>query len=512
MSNTRWMTPSQLSSRRGKGSMLDRLSSSGALGAPVVTLESVDLSYGAVKALNGATFAIHPGECVGLVGHNGAGKSTLVNVLNGRLSPTSGKVSYDLGAAATKTSNAEAASTAGIRSVFQELSLCPNLTVLENYRVPYRRMPWWRWRSAARTAVLIAINEIFPEHNISPDASVGDLTIAERQMVEIAVAFSMRDSGPRLVILDEPTSSLDAGIANQLIKHIQRFCAAGNAVIFISHMMGEVFEVATRIAVMKDGNICQDRPTSEFTRDTIVEAMGHVVAGGGSSPAARKSRSLGKEVVRLENGLSANQGEIVGLAGLAGHGQAEALAQLYFTLSSSWRFSGQRDVAFVAGDRIRDGIMPIWSILRNLTFATLPDNSERGLLDTRREQALANKWKDKIDIKATSVDSPILSLSGGNQQKVLFSRALASRAQLVLMDDPMRGVDVGTKKEVYSMIRAEAEAGRTFLWYSTETDEVLQCDRVFVFRAGSIAAELVGDEITEENLLRASFRMQEAAT
>ena len=146
-----------------------------------------------------------------------------------------------------------------------------------------------------------------------------------------------------------------------------------------------------------------------------------------------------------------------------------------------------------------------------MSLLTLPEFSKRGLVDRSREASLAQDWKEKIKIKANSLTDPLLSLSGGNQQKVLFAKALASSAPVVVMDDPMRGVDVGTKKEVYKMIRSEAQNGRTFLWYSTETDEVLECDRVFVFRDGEISAELIGDDITEENMLRASFEMQEAA-
>ncbi|MEE2867013.1 MAG: ATP-binding cassette domain-containing protein, partial [Pseudomonadota bacterium] len=166
------------------------------------------------------------------------------------------------------------------------------------------------------------------------------------------------------------------------------------------------------------------------------------------------------------------------------------------------------EAAFVAGDRGRDGVMPLWSILRNLTLTHLPSLTRRGLVDRIAEQALGADWKKRIGIRTDNLGNLILSLSGGNQQKVLFARALASSAPIVVMDDPMRGVDVGTKQEAYDMIRTEAANGRTFLWYSTETDEVCQCDRVFVFRNGQISAELTGDGITEENILAASFQMQ----
>lgn len=482
---------------------------SGAPTAPVVTLEQVHMSFGPVHALRAASMTIGAGECVGLVGHNGAGKSTLANVINGRLTQTQGAVSYRDGNPAQR--NSQNAQGVGVRSVFQELSLCPNLTVLENLRIPYRTMPRKSWRRVAQQKMTEALDAVFPNHGIRPHATVGDLTIAERQMVEIAIAFADRDRTPSLVILDEPTSSLDAAIAQQLLEHIKRFCAAGGAILFISHMMREIFEVATRIVVMKDGQIVDDQPANAFTSSSIVDAMGHVASEEDSLVHERASRDFGPEVVRAPNGLNARRGEIVGLAGLAGHGQAEALAQLYFDHAPKWKSSRAPQVVFVAGDRARDGVMPLWSIMRNLSLGTLPEFSRRVMVDRDREGGLVESWKDRIGIRTDNLLNPILSLSGGNQQKVLFARALASAAPIVVMDDPMRGVDVGTKKEVYHMIRDEAAKGRSFLWYSTETDEILECDRVFVFRAGQIAAELAGDEITEENILHASFEMQEAA-
>jgi ribose transport system ATP-binding protein len=201
----------------------------------------------------------------------------------------------------------------------------------------------------------------------------------------------------------------------------------------------------------------------------------------------------------------------VGLSGLAGHGQAEALARLYLSRSSSWRSRRSPEVVFVAGDRPRDGMLPLWSILRNITVSILQQGARRGLVDRAAESATADAWRARIGIRTDDVNNPVLSLSGGNQQKVLYARALASPAPVVIMDDPMRGVDVGTKQDVYAMIRAEAAAGRTFLWYSTETEEVCQCDRVFVFRNGAISAELTGADISEEKILEASFEMQEAS-
>ena len=469
-------------------------------GTPIVALTDAEKHFGAVRALVGVTLSIAPGECIGLVGHNGAGKSTLVNLINGGLAPSAGDVAFPASGAAT-------ALAAGVRSVFQELSLCPNLTVAENLRIAHSGLRGPGWRRAARAEISASLDAVFPGHGIDPGAPVDSLTIAERQMVEIAIGFAPRGAASRLVILDEPTSSLDAGIAKQLLTHIRSFCASGGAVIFITHMLGEIFEVASRIVVMKDGRIVADRPTGDFTRSGLVDTMGHVAAE--TDTARRGTDTLGPEILRTEQGLAARRGEIVGLAGLAGHGQAEALARLYLSSTSSWAPGRAAEMVFVAGDRGRDGLLPLWSILRNISVSILPATARRGLVDRRAEAETARDWRARIGIRTDDVTNPILSLSGGNQQKVLFARALASAAPVVVMDDPMRGVDVGTKQDVYTMIRAEADRGRTFLWYSTETEEVCQCDRVFVFRDDQISAELTGEQITEERILEASFEMQE---
>jgi ribose transport system ATP-binding protein len=204
--------------------------------------------------------------------------------------------------------------------------------------------------------------------------------------------------------------------------------------------------------------------------------------------------------------LVANQGDIVGLAGLAGHGQSAMLLRLF----DAW---GKRDaatlvaapVALVPGDRQSDGIFPLWSISRNISVRSLGSLRKFGLIDPSAEKALAMTWRERIGIRTPDMDLGILSLSGGNQQKALFARALASEARIILMDDPMRGVDISTKAEVYRFIRAEAERGRTFLWYSTEMEELFHCDRAYVFHQGCIVAHLYRGQMTEAAILRASY-------
>ncbi|MDO5604426.1 MAG: sugar ABC transporter ATP-binding protein [Paracoccus sp. (in: a-proteobacteria)] len=480
----------------------------GAEDAPVVTLTAASRSFGTLQALAEVDLRIAQGECIGLVGHNGAGKSTLVNLVTGLLKPSSGRVAWVGGGGPAE---------AGIRAVSQEGTLCPNLTALENLQIAQPDLGGWRWRPRAAARIQASLDRIFPGHHLRPDQLVADMTLAEQQMVEIAVGFAEGPVPLRMVVLDEPTSSLDASIAAQLLAHVQRFCAGGGAVIFITHMLGEVFTVASRIVVMKDGRKIADRPARELNRQVLVDLMGHVAedhhddASGEATGRARAAPEDGAPILTTPEGICAGRGEIVGLAGLAGHGQAEALARYYLSTSSDWRAPARPAAAFVAGDRRRDGVMPGWSIRWNLSLAALSGLIRRGMIERRAEAALAQDWKDRIDIRSPDLGNPLLSLSGGNQQKVLFARALATPAQVIVMDDPMRGVDIGTKTEVYEMIRRAADTGRTFLWYSTEMDEIGNCDRVYVFRDGAISAELKGEAITEENILAASFEFGDQA-
>ncbi len=477
-------------------------------GPAVVEVTDAKVHFGAVKALDGVTIRIAAGESVGLVGHNGAGKSTIVNIINGGLTPHSGTVSC--GGERLERYGIAAARSHGVRCVFQELSLCPNLTVIENTRVMHRALTGWGWRRRAAAIIGRSLDAIFPGHGIKPEATIGDLSIAERQMVEIATAFSTLSDPVKLVILDEPTSSLDASLAAQLLAYVRVFVKNGGAIILISHILGEILSATDRIIVMKDGKVVTERPSSEFDHHSLVSIMGSVVKTRDATllkALAEKTAPLLTAPPRKGKGLPFNAypGELVGLAGLGGHGQTDILLDLYLSRTGNWMRRRTAEVTFVAGDRSLNGVFPLWSILKNLTIANLNTLSPGGLLRDDREEALGTAWKERIEIRTNDMDNRILSLSGGNQQKVLFARALATSAPVVLMDDPMRGVDVGTKQEVYAIIRSEAAKGRTFVWYSTEMEEVSLCDRVFVFSEGVIVRELVGAEVTEQNILAASF-------
>jgi len=481
--------------------------------ASLVDFVGVEKSYGAVQALDGADFSLGAGECVGVVGHNGAGKSTLMHVLNGGVTPDRGRLVV-AGAEQLHWTSARAQAL-GLRCVFQELSLCPNLTVAENARVVHPAIYGFGWRRRAGRLILDKLDEIFPGHGVRPGDLVQDLTIGRRQMVEIARAFSVSDAAARLVILDEPTSSLDAHTAAQLLAHVRRSVEAGVSCVLISHILGEVLSACDRIVVMRDGKVVLADVARNFDRAKLVGAMGGIEP---ESPRAQGAAAIGargetRVVVRLRPERQADdrefvalEGEIVGLAGLAGHGQTDLLLATFAAASHSRATATvSAPVALVAGDRQSDGVFPGWSIANNIGVRSLKKFRSGPLLSGRLEDKLANAWRERIKIRTPDVHSNILSLSGGNQQKALFARALASDARIMLMDDPMRGVDFGTKLEVYDLIRAEAARGRTFLWYTTEVEELKNCDRAYVFRNGAIVAELARDELNEEQVIHSSF-------
>ena len=499
--------------------------------APLLSIRQASKSFGAVQALRDVSLTVRAGECLGLAGHNGAGKSTLMNVLCGTLTPDSGELSFGTQKINPHDWSVIEARRHGVRRVFQELSLCDNLTLAENLQIALPRRGR-NWRKRAGEAILLKLDEIFPGHTFHPGRVVGELPIGQRQAIEIARAFTPSeaegDSPVTLMILDEPTSSLDQRAAEQLLEYVRRFVASGGACIFITHKLNEIFAVANRVVVMRDGAIVDDRAASTSSRAALVAAMGqeeaHPVEGDSShGNVHRENRSAAEihgdtitppAVVEVSSwhggaGLVVHRGEVLGLAGLAGHGQTELLVALKRAADKPQSARGtiriDGNAALVAGDRQADGIFPRWSIKRNMSISWLKLLGRIGFINPDAEHQHAERWREILELKTPRVEMDILSLSGGNQQKVLFARAFGSKAQIVLMDDPMRGVDIGTKHDVYRFIASEAAAGRSFLWYTTEFSELFQCDRVLVFNSGRIVGELARHELSEARVIAMSF-------
>jgi ribose transport system ATP-binding protein len=483
-------------------------------GKAIIFLKDVHKYFVHSHALNNLSLAVYEGETLGIVGHNGAGKSTLVNILMGTYHASSGSIGMD-GAPLRPDYDVQTANRLGIRAVFQELSLCPNLSVVENMRVFHPSLRGIGWAKKAEKLIMGTMDRIFPGHGIRPRDIVENMPLGQRQIVEIAKAFSTTENVLRLIILDEPTSALDHRTSHQLIDYINSLRGGTLSVIFISHLLDEVLACTTRIAVMKDGVNVGLLATPTASRRSIIESMGEaklIKAGVGEGREARAGEGdhAGAPLVIEPTGhadgirVRVREGEIIGLAGLAGHGQTELLRR-FFDYRNSRDYHIKGPTTFIPGDRQSDGIFPVWSIAKNVTVEVYDRVRKLLLIDPGKEKALADRWRAAIEIRTDSVARGILSLSGGNQQKVLFARCLASSSPLVLMDDPTRGVDVGTKEEIYRLIMEESRKGRSFVWYTTEMSELKYCDRIYVFKSGKILAELAGDNATEEDILKSSF-------
>ncbi|BCB78158.1 hypothetical protein Pflav_045680 [Phytohabitans flavus] len=365
-----------------------------------------------------------------------------------------------------------------------------------------------------------ALDRVFPGHGIAVNAQVGDLSLGQRQMVEIAVAVADVGTPMRLLMLDEPTSALDAVTAAQLFDYLRDAAGTGLTCLLVSHRLAEIQARTDRIVVLRDGGIVFDGATRDIDRDGLVKLMGEArvapsTAGERGEP-VRPASVKGQEARVAVSGfttprlhdvsITVRPGEVVGLAGLEGHGQRDLLRAVFAAgRRRNPRIALRGDVAYVAGDRRVEGVFPHWSVNRNITVSSVRRLTSRGLLSTVAEGRLAAGWIDRLGLLGQP-DASIGDLSGGNQQKALFARSLATRADVILLDDPTRGVDLGTKARIYQIIREEAANGRSFLWYSTENEELSECDRCYVLRDGRIVDEVDRAEFSEERVVAASFQ------
>jgi ribose transport system ATP-binding protein len=476
--------------------------------ASLLSLQGISKAFGPVVALKAVDLELRRGELLGLIGHNGAGKSTLMNVLMGVVLPDGGTLTID-GDSVAGDNHPARAHALGIRCVFQELSLCPNLNAMENTLVVHPSLGGLGWEKRTRKLISGVLAEIFPSNRIDVRAPISDLSIGERQMIEIARAFTETDSPAKIIILDEPTSSLDATAAEQLLQYLRRAAASGRACILISHKLNEVLNHTQRIVVMKDARVVADISVEGLSRDRLFELMGAVARAETAPAGAPIGGERRIEIPAAEGApaLHVQAGEVVGLAGLAGHGQKEMLRRIY----RAARAHGDRncnvigDAAYVSGDRQREGVFPLWSIALNISLASMRRLSHWGFISPTGEAALAESWRQKVGIRSSSANQSILALSGGNRQKALVARAFATTSEIILFDDPTRGVDIGTKRELYDQIRAAAGNGCSFLWYTTENDELFLCDRIYVFHERKVVDVIERAELTEERLIRASF-------
>ena len=496
---------------------------------PIISARNVSKHFGGVHALVDAKIDCYAGEIHALVGENGAGKSTLIKILCGVVLPDQGEL-FLKGKQIQLTSPVDAVQ-AGIASVFQELSLLPDLSVAEN--VFLGSEPRTKFRLIDFKAMEKKTAEIMKqlEFDIDVRTLVKDLPLAQQQLVEVAKALS---KNPDVIILDEATSALGSKEVELLFRLLRRLTREeGKTVILISHKMDELEQIADRATIFRDARYITSFAWGEMTNAEIIDQ----IAGRKIDTIfPEKREDLPKEyVLELENvscgnrlshvNLAVRRGEIFGLAGLSGQGQSDLLDVIYGSQvldSGVIKIGGEAKqirnprkglaagVALTPADRKNDGLLLSRGSGENMMLPTLKKRSRFGVIDSKKEAEDTKRMIDLLQIKLSSPAQLAGTLSGGNQQKLVLGKAILTDADLLLLSDPTRGIDVGTKYEIYQLIRRLAESGKTIILYSTENMELLGlCDRVAVFRDGEVAAVLEGEKFTEHEILKAALGMEE---
>jgi len=477
----------------------------------------IEKHYGGVYALKGVSFDVRPGEVHALCGENGAGKSTLAKIIAGVVQSDAGEVWVN-GEKVTFSSPAEARKL-GIGIVFQELDLFEHLTVAENITLAHPE--------AERTVIRHATQDAFCRPflrqvglDVSPRTKLGDLSIAGAQLVAIARALSMK---AKVLLLDEPTSSLTQEAAERLLNLIGDLKKAGTGIVYVSHKMGEIFRIADRVTVLRDGAHISTRPAAETSiEETIRFMVGREIdlASRVETPAGEVMalQVKGLRTLRLkEVNFSVRKGEILGVTGLVGSGRS-ALGEALFGLDP-WTAGEveclgkayapkrpaeaiQARFAYLPEDRRTQGLFLRMSVRRNASAVILPSLSRHGWIDFQREASVIQEELARTQIKMAHDALPVESLSGGNQQKVLLAKWLLTQPEVLYLDDPTRGVDIGAKADIYRIIKTLATEGKTILFVSSELPELLACShRILVMNEGRSVALLETRATTQEEIM-----------
>ena len=489
---------------------------------PLLELRNVSKSFGAVNALTDVHLTLEAGSIHALAGENGAGKSTLVKIVGGVHTPDSGDVLID-GEGVDFRSTA-AAKDAGIAVIYQEPTLFPDLSVAEN--IFAGRQPYTSYGTIDRAEMRRATRELTERLGvrIHPDREARGLSIADQQTVEIAKAISLN---ARVLIMDEPTAALSGVEVERLMGIARQLRDEGKGIIFISHRFDEVFSLCDTITVMRDGAYVSTDRVSEVTEDDVIRRM---VGRSVGNLFPKQETEVGDVVLEVEGLTSAGvfddvsftvrSGEIVCLAGLVGAGRTE-IARAVFGVdrydSGTVRLDG-RDVpphnpakamklgmGFVPEDRRKQGLAMTAGVQSNVTLAIRGSLAKSGFLTSRMESGSAQTWARRLQVKTRALDTEAVMLSGGNQQKVVLAKWLATQPRLLVVDEPTRGIDVGTKAEVHRLVSELAGAGVAVLMISSELPEVLgMADRVLVVREGRMTAQLDRSEATAERVMYAA--------
>ncbi|WP_019997132.1 sugar ABC transporter ATP-binding protein [Aureimonas ureilytica] len=486
-------------------------------GAPIVALRGIEKSFGPVQVLRGVDFDLRPGEVHALMGENGAGKSTMIRLMSGAHQPNTGTVEVD--GSPVRFAGPGEAKAAGIAVVHQELLLFPAMTVAENIflgHAPRNGRGLLDWNEMRRKARAILDRLDCPELDV--DDKVSHLSVANRQRVEIARALS-RDA--RVLIMDEPTAALAEADVRRLLDVVRSLRSEGVGIVYVSHRMNEIFEIADRITVLRDGKTIDTRDADDVTEAALVSMM---VGRDIDQLFPKDTIPLGETVLEVRNlahagkvrevSFSVRAGEILGIAGLVGSGRTE-LAQTIFGVTpatsgeilidgrpvtvGSVREAIAHRIAYVPEDRAQHGLVRPQTIRENVSMAILNRLTRRGVVDTARETQIAADAIQRFAIRARGPGQVVAQLSGGNQQKVVIAKWLATDPRILILDEPTRGVDVGAKTEIHKLMNQLAAQGLAIIMISSELPEVLgMSDRVLVMNGGRMSAILPRAQATPE--------------
>ncbi|MEX2171520.1 MAG: sugar ABC transporter ATP-binding protein [Pirellulales bacterium] len=486
--------------------------------APLLRMTGIFKRFGATRALRGVSLELRPRQALALIGENGAGKSTLMKVLSGAHSPDSG--SMELVGRSYAPRGPHAARQAGVAMIYQELNLAQDLSVEENIMLGQERARWGMVDRAAERRQVRAALERLGHADLPLDTPVGRLSVGMQQLVEIARALASR---AKVIVFDEPTSSLTQADVERLFQTIARLRQEGLGVIYISHFLEEVRRVCDGYTVLRDGETVDSGTLAGTSEAHIVSAM---VGRGIEELYPSVLHTPGETVLSL-SGLTGvpkpqdvsfelRRGEILGLAGLVGAGRTELVRAIYALdpvrsgrvrvgtvyPNTTPKARIRAGLAYVSEDRKREGLAQARSIVDNITYSRLFPYSRWGWLNLNQRRHSVAQWIDRLEIKAASPEHAVETLSGGNQQKVALARVLHQRAEVLLLDEPTRGIDVGTKATIYRMIGELAAAGHAILFVSSYFQELLRvCDRIGVMSRGRLREIRPADAWTEESLL-----------
>lgn len=483
-------------------------------------VSNIEKSFPGVKALDKIDFAVRKGTVHALCGENGAGKSTLMKIINGIYKPDAGQIFID--EKPVKIQNPIQAANYGIAMIAQELNYVPEMSVEENLflgRLPLNKFGKVDWKKLRRDTIKFLKDEDLP---YEPDQKLKTLTVSDIQMLEIIKAISNNAS---IIVMDEPTSAITQREVEKLFEKIEMLKKKGVSIIYISHKLDEVFQIADDITVFRDGTVVASHPAKDLTMDDVIALM---VGRKLTNVYPKEECPIGENILEVENLYSkgvfkdinfhVKKGEIIGFAGLVGAGRTELMRSLFGLdpiTSGTIKIHGKEvkitsvhdsianKMVMLSEDRRRYGIIPVRSVMENASVSSLKKFFYGGYWHAKQEKEMVSHYFKKMSVKTPTLETTIQSLSGGNQQKVLLAKWMLLEPDILILDEPTRGIDVGAKFEIYKLMNEMAKQGKSVIMVSSELPELIgMCDRIYVMNKGRITGELQRDEFSQEKIMK----------